>query len=64
MPEVRLIDANALEQFYECGTDPYDTYADMTYIRAEHIENAPTIEPGMLLCPNCGARMDGGADNG
>lgn len=51
MPEVRLIDANALEQFYECGTDPYDTYADMTYIRAEHIENAPTIEPEMLLIP-------------
>lgn len=44
MPEVRLIDANALEQFYECGTDPNDPYADMTYIRSEHIENAPRIE--------------------
>lgn len=43
MPEVRLIDANALEQFYESGTDPLDTYADMTYIRAEHIENAPAV---------------------
>ena len=42
MPE--LIDRKALEQFYESGTDPCDTYADITYIRAEHIEAAPTIE--------------------
>jgi hypothetical protein len=38
-----LIDRNALESFYESGTDPNDTYADMTFIRAEHIENAPAV---------------------
>ena len=38
-----LIDRDALEPFYESGTDPNDTYADMTYIRAEHIENAPAV---------------------
>lgn len=40
---VDLIDRNALEPFYESGTDPNDTYADMTFIRAEHIENAPAV---------------------
>lgn len=70
MPEVRLIDANALEQFYESGTDPLDTYADMTYIRAEHIENAPTIEPEVRHgrwtekghCECCGFDMGSRAD--
>jgi hypothetical protein len=38
-----LIDRNALESFYESGTDPNDTYADMTFIRSEHIENAPAV---------------------
>lgn len=38
-----LIDRDALELFYESGTDPNDTYADMTFIRAEHIENAPAV---------------------
>lgn len=40
---MRLIDADALEPFYESGTDPDDSYADMTFIRAEHIENAPAV---------------------
>jgi len=97
---MRLIDANALEPFYEEGTDPNDPYADMTYIRAARIDEAPTIEsepvrhgrwidkgeyavctecggrsgtqydgvePIALMarfCQNCGARMDGGAENG
>lgn len=68
---MRLIDADALEPFYESGTDPLDTYADMTYIRAEHIENAPTIEPEVRRgrwirnamsegyhCSNCGHHAD------
>ena len=38
-----LIERDALEQFYESGTDPNDTYADMTFIRAEHIEDAPAV---------------------
>lgn len=38
-----LIERDALEPFYESGTDPNDTYADMTFIRAEHIENAPAV---------------------
>lgn len=38
-----LIDRDALEPFYESGTDPKDTYADMTFIRAEHVENAPAV---------------------
>ena len=38
-----LIDRDALEPFYESGTDPNDPYADMTFIRAEHIENAPAV---------------------
>lgn len=38
-----LIDRDALEPFYESGTDPNDTYADMTFIRVEHIENAPAV---------------------
>ena len=38
-----LIDRDALNQFYESGTDPKDTYADMTFIRAEHIKNAPAV---------------------
>ena len=38
-----LIDRYELEQFYESGTDPKETYADMTFIRAEHIENAPAV---------------------
>lgn len=41
---MRLIDADALEALYEEGTDPDDCYADMAYIRAEHIFDAPTIE--------------------
>ena len=68
-----LIDRNALKQFYECGTDPDDSYADMTYIRAEHIENAPTIKPEVrhgqwiaeedadgdisFVCSECGRRL-------
>lgn len=38
-----LIDRDALEPFYESGTDPKDPYADMTFIRAEHIMNAPAV---------------------
>lgn len=38
-----LIDRDALEPFYESGTDPNDTYADMAFIRVEHIENAPAV---------------------
>lgn len=38
-----LIDRDALEQFYESGTDPTDPYADMSFIRVEHIENAPAV---------------------
>jgi hypothetical protein len=38
-----LIDRDALKPFYESGTDPNDTYADMTFIRVEHIENAPAV---------------------
>lgn len=39
-----LIDRDALEPFYESGTDPKDPYADLTFIRAEHIKNAPAVE--------------------
>lgn len=44
-----LIDKNKLEQFYECGTDPDDHYADMTYIRAEHIEDVPEVNAAKIL---------------
>ena len=43
---MRLIDADILE--YESGTDPTDPYADMSYVRAEHIENAPTVEAELV----------------
>lgn len=47
-----LIDKNKLEQFYESGTDPLDTWADMVYIRAEHIEDVPEVDAAKIakLC--------------
>ena len=69
---MRLIDADALENLYEEGTDPDDPYSDMVYIRAEHIFDAPTIdaepvrhgewcgewERGRYMCSACKTMTD------
>ena len=110
MPEVRLIDANALikniaesirladewekeshekkdKHGIKCAIDTRRSLLSMI----SRVKDAPTIEPEVrhvrwiphkitassicsecrrvfadetLFCPNCGARMDGGADNG
>ena len=98
MPEVRLIDANALKAKLKIGTntatysDYCNGYCDARQVDLDAIDAAPTIEAEPVrhgrwiyngydeyptcsycnqsdtyaedYCGNCGARMDGGDDNG
>lgn len=38
----RYIDAEKLIENAECGADPLDPWADMSFVRVEDIDNAPT----------------------
>jgi hypothetical protein len=96
MPEVRLIDANALHAKIMKDNDNDLSKKENIAQILVRIESAPTIEAEPVrhgrwgeiggyepenhgfacsacdfattvksrFCPNCGARMDGGADNG
>ena len=90
MPDVRLIDANALKEYLGCDNDRKYSSMIMHEI-ADRIDEQPTISAvpvvhgrwisagngvyfcskcdtrvpfalGHRYCPNCGAKMDGGAE--